>query len=245
MMWRSREGARDYVLWAAPDHHPEAAPPCPEEGCQAHTLLPPTTARPWTLGVLANLDPRDPLGSYRDEVRFCLDLSPQPLSAWDEMSLRPLAPEDLARIAGEGCAPDATWLYTIHQVTCDRRGRSWIHTHGLARAGIPDLDLLRWPGRLAEAGVDLLRHLARRWIGRRPPPPRMPFRIAKQSEIAWIPLAEALPTMREREYGGPRDRRLIGRAIDHRGVLVETPLSKDGWRPPLKAVEEWAAYPDP
>lgn len=239
MLWRTVDDEATYVVWASPSDFPVIDDPCCNPRCRMLEMCPPREVR-WVVGVHTVLDPQRPRESFQDQVRFALDLAPEPLRWFDRNAQRLRDFEDLQRIAGAAAPPGARDLCLMHAVFPESgEGSSWLHTHGLQRLGFPDVELLRVPDELIHAGGDLLRHFVDAWLGLRLPPPLRGFELVSGRAVAWIPLSLALNTLEPGEPGSRRERRHGGSHRGKRIVLIDgTRATKGRWRVPLEALRQ-------
>ena len=109
---------------------------------------------------------------------------------------------------------DERHLYRVELVARDRaNGPYWIATVGLARAGLPELELLEVPVAQVRAGLELIDALAARLVGRdgasglEVPHAGVPFEAGPGLRVALVPVREAIETLAAGAPGGPDDRR--------------------------------------
>src|SRR5262245_18083674 len=73
--------------------------------------------------------------------------------------------------------PPVDVLWVIHAVTPAAEGGAWLHTHGLWRCGVPELEMLDVPARDASRAAELLSAIASRLLEEPLPAPGEPFRV--------------------------------------------------------------------
>src|SRR5581483_8408218 len=96
-----------------------------------------------------------PLKAYREQLAVARALAgPDLVALFDESAERLLAPGELDRLAASELAPRD--LFAIQSVGPGAGETYWVHTHGLARARVPELDLLGVPAAHREAASELL-----------------------------------------------------------------------------------------
>jgi hypothetical protein len=95
-------------------------------------------------------------------------------------------------------------LYRIHAVTADD-GTCWLHTHGLARCGVPELELHAVPQDDVHAAGALLQTAAHRALVHGVPAMGRSVEYGHGLSAALVPWRYAWPTMGT-ELGGPADR---------------------------------------
>jgi len=164
---------REAIIWCEP-----ARPNAPEE-------LEATGGRPFrhVVGVETLLDEARPLEDFADVLALALDAVPDAAalldantgtwSSRDEIEAMldasgavPLDERDtdgVRTIEGLDLPPEILWA--VHAVgRPDPEAPLWLHTHGLARTGRPELELLEVPGHLGGAAARLLHLVAGRLL---------------------------------------------------------------------------------
>lgn len=234
------EGNGPLALWAAGiEHLPPAAEFDPQPlGPGVREAL---RAARWMLGTLEVLDPDRPREAWQAQLRRLLAAAPDALCLYDASSYR-LWPMAKARaVAAASTPPSATCLYFTHVVLpgeADAAG--WVHTHGLQRAGFPDVEVLGIPGDLGTVAGTLIENFVGAFLGTPLPPARQPFDMFLDHDIAWLAWREAArhmpglgesgdPVLREQtDHGGFR---IV--LVDPRPAGVRAPL----YHPPLEILE--------
>ncbi|MBY0587728.1 DUF4026 domain-containing protein [bacterium] len=213
----------DYVHWRSP-----------EQRRQATQCL-------WMVGLEGPISMKEPTADYQLQLRLCeaisRDWSPV---IFDASALVYRSADDIRLLTEAQTPPRKSSLFSIHKVRSTPEGAVpasyWVHTHGLERAGIPDLEILSVPQPLLGASCELLDAVADLWIEFGTPDAEISFAIGNSLEIAWRPwqaMAAELGTydVGGREYRGPQ--------YGHcglRAVLVEpnqTPEGRVVWEPPI------------
>lgn len=127
------------VIWAEP--RGDLAEDMLEEGLGDGPELARARKARWLLGVETVLDGRHPQRSFQTLLRVLAEATvPGIVAVYDDNALAVRSGEAVAAIAAGLVAPRARWLYAAH--TVEGGGRHWVHTHGLARFSLPELDLL-------------------------------------------------------------------------------------------------------
>lgn len=97
----------------------------------------------WVVGVEVGLDSNDPARSYMDQMRFVRAAAPASALIFDRCTgaLRSLS--SVERLVNAGTPPSLRELMALHAVGSGpgEEGGLWLHSHGLARAHVPDLEL--------------------------------------------------------------------------------------------------------
>jgi hypothetical protein len=189
---------------------------------------------PWALCFTTRLDADDPLASFARQIRLALTACPDALAVHDVDSRRMRNADHFRAIASWQTPPPVTELYAVHAVHPEnQRGRWWLHTHGLQRAGIPDVEVLGIPTNLVEGAGDLLNDFVRAHVGQSVPPRGESNGLFLDHRIGWIPVAETIAYLKPSDAGGPPDRGGPGCHDGRRVALVQRSRGGAGWAPPL------------
>lgn len=85
---------------------------------------------------------KKPKKDFHLQLKLIYAIVPNMIGLIDE-SAEKLLPRNWVKIAANSnSCPSAESLYTI-QAVADESGEVWLHTHGLARCGVPELDILQ------------------------------------------------------------------------------------------------------
>src|SRR5579883_516940 len=181
------------------------------------------------LGIEAELE-EPPLGAYKDELAIARAASGPELAAiYDENAERLLPPSQLPERLLE-----PRDLFSIHSVGPAATGPFWIHTHGLGRARVPDLDALSVPSTGREAAGELLDATASLFLSYGVPPRAKPFPVGEGIDLVLLPLDEALARLPKDEPGS-----LASRGEEHREeerVVLAPADSRHGGSPSLARI---------
>ncbi|HVJ82175.1 MAG TPA: hypothetical protein VNC50_14000 [Planctomycetia bacterium] len=211
----------------------------------------------WVVGVEGPLSLRNPVQDYQLQLRICeavaRDWAPV---TFDASGFVFRTAEETQRLAAARVPPRTSQLYGVHQVRCngDRAvaggepRRYWLHTHGLERAGVPDLEIFEVPEQLVDAACEAIETVASLWIQYQTPAPETPFAIGADLEIAWRPWQAQVEEMPHAAVGGWRYRRDEFAHAGYRAVLVAAKpvggvVGRFGrvWRPPVETLERIAS----
>lgn len=182
----------------------------------------------WIVGAETVLDAQDPLGDFARMIRWLagsvadlpalLDANSGRWHLRDALQEGLLA-DDLPPL------PEALWI--VHAVG-NADGSTWMHTHGLARCGRPELEMLEVPQRYATTACELLSAIAGRLLEETPPPPGEPYEIGGDLAVTFRRWQEVAPLIAAGVPGGMADRGPEDHAA-HRGVrAVVCPASAQG-----------------
>lgn len=197
--------ANPAMIWAE-----QARPLPPDELDDARA-----SACRWVLGIETVLEGDDPFNDFctlmlglaepGDDIPAVLDLN---TSRWHPR-------ESLDRTFAGGIEPPASSLWVTHVVHDGEV--AWIHTHGLRRCGLPEIEMLGVPKRYHDPGAALVETIAGRLLEAAPPAPGHPFPVGPDMQVALQPWQVAASHVGGAP-GGPRDR--AGADDQHAGVAA-------------------------
>ena len=143
----------------------------------------------WVLGVESVLETEDPLDSFAALVRLIADPFEDIPAILDLNTERWHPRESLDRNFTDKLDPPASVLWIIHLVQPDEdRGSAdgaWIHTHGLGRCALPELEMLDVAEGSLDPAVALLETIAGRLLETAPPTPGEPFAVGPDLEVTF------------------------------------------------------------
>jgi hypothetical protein len=148
-----------------------------------------------------------PLYAFHDQIKKICNLAPDALVFMDENAFVARDTERFHEIAKSKAPPSPAAMYNIHFVTKDNKPDSpvWMHTHGLRRCGLFEIELLSVPNESAELIYNILVTTAAMWMEKGMPPPDRSFAVGHGIEIVWLPWEEAIKTIKN-EPGDSQDR---------------------------------------
>lgn len=145
-----------------------------------------------------------PLEDYHALIRLVAAAAPELSLLVDDSSFAVRFPEWVFETAETNAPPSPRVLYSVHAVRKD--GRTWVHTHGLVRAGAIELEMLDVPESALSCLAPLVHAVAAQWIEQGPPCPGERFEAGRELELAWAPWPKALSKHAPRGPGGETDR---------------------------------------
>lgn len=112
----------------------------------------------------------------------------------------------------EEVEPPADGLWIIHAIGRDggdpaRDQVVWLHTHGLWRCGLPELEMLEVPRDRVDLAATLLNEIASLMFEYPPPPAGVPFEVGAGVMVTLQPWEKLTETMDTALPGGANDRR--------------------------------------
>jgi hypothetical protein len=199
----------------------------------------------FVVGVEGPLSLRHPLVDFHLQLRLAdavsCDWAPLVYDA-SGMQFRTLA--EVKQLIATSTPPRVGSTYSMHRVRQTpqpgRPDRYWIHTHGLQRAGVPDLEIMDVPAPLLTAAQELVETVAGLWIQYQTPEPERPFAVGQGLEISWRPWHAAAEELPADEPGGWAYRKDEFAHTGYRAVLVAARPTTGAariWRSPTEVLE--------
>ncbi len=150
----------------------------------------------WIVGLETVLDAGEPLGHFAAVMRLLAGACPDTPAVLDVNCRRWYPRAALETTFSTDDEPPAAVLWIGHVVESanDHRG-SWIHTHGLHRCGLPELEMLEVPDSLVPGAVQLLDTIAGRMLEVMLPPPGEPFAIGPDLDVTFRPWQDVAPAV--------------------------------------------------
>ncbi|QDU62315.1 hypothetical protein Pan216_31820 [Planctomycetes bacterium Pan216] len=231
--YQPAERPTDYLIWCEPaiDAHWNFVGDVRWRSPEQQTLARSTR---WLVGLEGPLSPKQPTIDYQLQLRLCDEIS----RGWapvvgDANSLVYRAIEDVRSLASANVPPRTSSLYSIHKLVdreVDGELRYWVHTHGLERAGIPDLEMFDVPKSRLGAAKELIESVADLWIEFGTPEPEEEFLIGRAMNLRWRPWHDVAASMAPRATGGWRLRQDDPSHAGNRAVLVDATGEAGGIR---------------
>jgi hypothetical protein len=191
----------------------------------------------WVIASTTRLDEADPQAAFRRQMRFSAAAVPDAVAVHDMNAVRLLARKHLATVASWDASPPARELFQIHAVFPPDLARGWwFHTHGLERAGFPDVEVLGVPADRAEAAADLIHAFVRARLGLTVEGRGRAGEWFHGAPLAWIPVSEAVERLAPGEPGSLAERDGDDGHGGRRIALV-APGPRGGEGPPLEALD--------
>jgi len=198
----------------------------------------------WMVGLEGPISLREPTSDYQLQLRLCeaisCDWSPV---IFDASALIYRSIDDVRLLTDAETPPRKSSLYSIHKVRSTPEGANptcyWVHTHGLERAGIPDLEIMGVPQAWLGSACELIDAVADLWIEFSTPDPEVPFAIGGGLDIAWRPWQAIAAEVDPRAVGGRNYRGPDQGHCGFRAVLVAPEKDRDGeiaWRQPIEVL---------
>ena len=84
---------------------------------------------------------KDHKSSFHFQLKLIDALMPEPVAIIDESAEQIFSGQWAHLAAASNTPPSPQYIYQIHAVT-DEKDEVWLHTHGLARCGLPEIEIL-------------------------------------------------------------------------------------------------------
>lgn len=150
----------------------------------------------WIVGLETVLDADEPLGHFAAIMRLlagaCMDI-PAVLDV-DCQRWYPRAALETTFSSDDEPPAAVLWIGHVVESGNDRHG-NWIHTHGLHRCSLPELEMLEVPDSLVPTAVQLLDTIAGRMLEVMLPPPGEPFAIGPDLDVTFRPWQDVAPAV--------------------------------------------------
>jgi hypothetical protein len=109
----------------------------------------------WFVGVETLLNPRQALADFQTQLRVVEAVSvPGLVAAYDDNALVVRPGKQVKELARSAIPPRPATLYAIHEM--EGKSGMWLHTHGLTRLGMPEIELLGLNPSDVQEGYDLI-----------------------------------------------------------------------------------------
>ncbi len=201
----------------------------------------------WAVRIEGVLDRSSCVESFVRLMRFAAAIREDIPAVLDVESCRWHLRQSLdVNLLPDGAMPQTDVLWIIHAV---HDGETvWLHTHGLARCGVPELEMIQVPEDVASAAARLLNDLGEQLLEFETPQPGQVFAIGQQLDLTIHPWETIARDLGHESAASVRARREIdGRegVDDHQGVRAvvcgPTPRGtlKSVWTWPEKAVARY------
>jgi len=166
---------------------------------------PPVTDSRYVLGVALKFGD-DPLADYHLQLKVLDVVAPAAVSMVDIDACVTRSGSWLRETARRQTPPSPKSLYSIHQVFEEGRPGVWLHTHGLHRSGVIELEMLDVPEGQALAMAQLINVVAPLFIERGVPNVDEIFEAGRALPLFWRPWERSVARLRKKALGGSADR---------------------------------------
>ncbi len=199
------EGEQEMRLWVVPseeldEFHLDWAHLADQEKAEAAKSR-------WSLGLSTQFGER-PLDEFHRQLRVLATIAPDSVVFFDVTACRTHGASWVREVIDSNVPPPPQSLFAIHAVIAEKgtRGGSWLHTHGLTRCGIPELEIVDVKGEAVHSCGLLLNTVAAMFLEGDMPEPATPFLPGADMELLWLPWQKGLSWIKRGRLGGPDDR---------------------------------------
>lgn len=195
-----------------------------------------------SLGLRTMLDPVHPLRAFHIQLRILALIAPEAAGLVDQSAYTAHPMGWLEEAASSPVPPHPHSLWTIHAVWEDEG--TWLHTHGLHRCGVIELDMVDIPRDQAANMAQLLNTAATLMLDHGVPEPDEPFEVGQDMPLVWLDVDTALDKLGRVRHGGPDERDPLHHP--HRGVLAVKEkglLWGHNHRSPTRYAEQMEGHP--
>ncbi len=171
----------------------------------------------WVLGVQTILEPGEAHAEYFHLVAMLAGAFPEIVGVLDVTTARRFSREELEQqFIAQDAVPNDEFLWSISAVapTEEDDAPMMLFTTGLARAGLPELEMLEVPSRHSQAAAILMNHVASLLLEEPPPAPGEPIEIGPDVNVALVPWREIARFMDPDVPGSATFREAAGEAGD-------------------------------
>lgn len=144
----------------------------------------------WLVGVETTLDPPCAQEDFQRQLALAQCVAvPGCVAVYDDNAVAVISGQRLQSIVESEAPPRGSALYAIHPV--EEGGSFWLHTHGLARAGVPELDLIGLPEEDVPSGCELLDAVADALLAQIAPDGQGRMEIGRELSIRALDVEQA------------------------------------------------------
>lgn len=157
----------------------------------------------WTLTIAGRINPDAPLHDLARLLRVLRVAAPDACAIIDPDTQAMHGPQWLDHVVGTQLPPRLDAFYQVHRIHED--GLIWLHTHGLERLGVPELEMLGVSTQNLEQATRLFRAGVAHLVHQGVPAHGEPVQLGRGMVVSFIPWNIAHPYLRHHP-GGPADR---------------------------------------
>ncbi len=161
----------------------------------------------WSIGLSTTFGV-DPLADFHQQLILAAALAPDALLYYDVTACRAHNRSWVQESATSAVSPSPQALFSIHAVLPEgnREKGLWLHTHGLIRCGITELEICNLPAAAAPPCSRLLNTVATMFLETGMPKPQQPFSPGADLDLVWLPWQVGIRKVRRGNLGGQGDR---------------------------------------
>ena len=151
---------------------------------------PAMAACPWVIGMQTMLEPGEASDEFFHLMAMLAGAIPDLAGVLDVANARRWPRKELEeQFLAADAVPNDEHLWTITAVADrdDDEAPMMLFTTGLARCGLPELEVLEFPSRHSQAAAILVNHVASLLLESPPPPPLEPMEVGPDTFVALVP----------------------------------------------------------
>lgn len=144
----------------------------------------------WVIGVQTVLEPGEAHAEYFHVMAMIAGAMPDVAGILDVTTARRFPRAELEQqFLVSDAVPNDEHLWSITAVTTteDETAPMMLFTTGLARCGVPELEMLEVPGNLSQPAAVLMNHVASLLLEEAPPAPEEPLEVGPDAYVALVP----------------------------------------------------------
>lgn len=169
------------------------------------------------LGLMVEMEfTEDAQKSYHAQLKIIASVLPDVMAVMDISAEKILAGKWVRMAAESAVLPAPRYIFIVQAVT-SRTGKVWLHTHGLNRCHLPELEILDSTTETYERQYNIVEYTANHMLEKGAPDCKEPLYLARVTEniplfVTLVDWEEALENYGKRILGGRHDRK-----NDHNG----------------------------
>jgi hypothetical protein len=170
-------------------------------------------ASKWVIGMQTVLEAGEQHAEYFHLVSMLAGSLPELTGILDVANGRRFTRAELdSQFLAADAVPNDEFVWTITAISPDENEDSpmMLFTTGMARCGLPELELLEVPSKHAQTAAVLMNHVASLLLEEDPPAPGDPFEIGPDIAIAMVPWREYAKYMQDEIPGSLAFRKVAG-----------------------------------
>lgn len=147
----------------------------------------------------------DPVSEIFEQLNILYALAPEALAFIDVVAYSVSSHHEIKDLLEEGIEPSVESLFTIHAVADDDSNLVWLHTHGLLRCGLPEIEMIDIPVSHREIYGKIINAIASLFLEQGVVEPGDHFMAGDQLELAWLPWEKGINRIKIKGCGGLQD----------------------------------------
>ncbi|MBD3362621.1 DUF4026 domain-containing protein [Candidatus Dojkabacteria bacterium] len=170
---------------------------------------------------------RDPLVDFFNQIKLLVTIVPDVILIKDLSAIQLLSGDWARDVFENDIPPSPQRMFSIHGVQQD--DEVWLHTHGLERCGLKDVEILGVPKEGYERVGDLLNTIVQMIIDSEPPVEGEPITVANNIKIVFLKWKKAIKHLQNIKLGGKEDRE-ENHSRDNLVIMLPDTKTMLGWK---------------